>query len=70
MKAERECRKSGRWKRLEHESDYERGERANLTEFERLSQKAIGNFEVEGEEVVLKRRRQVLSGFDGFDDTS
>ena len=55
---------------MEHESDYERGERANLTEFERLSQKAIGNFEVEGEEVVLKRRRQVLSGFDGFDDTS
>ena len=68
MKAERECRKSGRWKRLEHESEYERGEQENLNEFERLSQTANGEFEAEGEEVVLIRRRQVLSGFHGFDN--
>ena len=60
MKAERECRKSGRWKRSEHESEYERGERENLNEFARLSESANG--ELEAEEVVLIRRRQVLSG--------
>ena len=62
MKAERECRKSGRWKRLEPESEYERGERENLNEFARLSESANGELEAEGEEVVLIRRRQVLSG--------
>ena len=62
MKAERECRKSGRWKRLKHESEHGRGERENLNEFARLSESANGELEAEGEEVVLIRRRQVLSG--------
>ena len=57
MKAERECRKSGRWKRLEHESEQER-----VDKFARLSESANGEFEAEGEEVILTRRRQVLSG--------
>ena len=57
MKAERECRKSGIWKRLEPESEPERGDK-----FARLSESANGELEAEGEEVVLIRRRQVLSG--------
>ena len=62
MKAEKECRKSGRWKRLEHESEHGRMELENLIEFARLLESADGEFEAEGEEVVLTRRRQVLSG--------
>merc|ERR1712107_738337 len=60
LKAERECRKSGRWKRSEHGSEHGRGDRENLNEFARLSESANGEFEAEGEEVVLIRRRQVL----------
>ena len=52
---------------MEHESELERGEQENLNEFERLSQTANGEFEAEGEEVVLIRRKQVFSS---FDDTS
>ena len=57
MKAERECRKSGRWKRLKHESEHGREDK-----FARLSESANGELEAEGEEVVLIRRRQVLAG--------
>ena len=53
---------------MEHESEYERWERENLDKFARPSQKANGEFEAEEEEVVLIRRKQVLSGFYGFDD--
>ena len=55
---------------MEHESEHERGEQENLNEFERLSQTANGEAEAEaeGEEVVLMRRKQVLSVFHGFDD--
>ena len=49
---------------MEHESEHERGEQENLNEFERLSQTTNGEFVAEGEEVVLIRRKQVLSGFD------
>ena len=42
---------------MEHESEQER-----VDKFARLSESANGEFEAEGEEVILTRRRQVLSG--------